>query len=171
MLKLLRKEICNKFSKVYYLQNCIGYYTFCYYHCYLFGFYQTTICRARLSPNQNKIHTIQYNTIQFRTPHRPAVVLGSVNSVSTKRYKQRFVNKTLNIPVAFSHQLRSGLHETRSELKPVWDFTSGQNFTFVLHYQHLHDLGRGETHLRANFTSVKLTEVKFQTAASFSCRQ
>ena len=27
--------------------------------------------------------------------------------------------------------LRAHLRETRSELKPVWDFTSGQNFTLV----------------------------------------
>ena len=32
-LKLLRKKTCSKFSKVYYLQKCIRYYRFCYYHC------------------------------------------------------------------------------------------------------------------------------------------
>ena len=32
-------------------------------------------------------------------------------------------------------------------------------------------LGRSETHFGANFTSVKLTEVKFQTTVSFPCKQ
>ena len=55
------KKTCSKFSKVAYiayLQNCISYYVFCYYHCKLFGFNKTTICGARLFPNQKKIHTI-----------------------------------------------------------------------------------------------------------------
>ena len=30
--KAFKKKTCSKFSKVFYLQNCIGYYTFCYYH-------------------------------------------------------------------------------------------------------------------------------------------
>ena len=58
--KAFKKKTCTKFSNFYYLQNCIGYYTFSYYHCQLFGFNQTTIYRATLSPNQKKIHTIQY---------------------------------------------------------------------------------------------------------------
>ena len=48
------KRTCRKFIKVYYLQNCIRY-AFCYYHWKLFGFNKTTICRARLFPNQKKI--------------------------------------------------------------------------------------------------------------------
>ena len=36
-LKAFKKKNCSTFSKVNYLQNCIGYYTFCYYHCKLFG--------------------------------------------------------------------------------------------------------------------------------------
>ena len=31
--KFFFKKTSSKFSKVYYSQNCIGYYTFCYYHC------------------------------------------------------------------------------------------------------------------------------------------
>ena len=31
--------------------------------------------------------------------------------------------------------------------------------------------GRSDTHFGANFTSVSLTEVKFQTAVSFPCKQ
>ena len=60
--KAFKKKSCSTFSKVNYLQNCIGYYTFCYYHSQLYGLNQATICRARLSPNQRKIHIIQYNT-------------------------------------------------------------------------------------------------------------
>ena len=40
-----------------------------------------------------------------------------------------------------------------------------------LHYQRTHDFGWSETHFGANFTSVKLTEVKLQTAVSFPCKQ
>ena len=40
----------------------------------------------------------------------------------------------------------------------------------VTYHQRSHDFGRSETHFGANFTSVKLTEVKFQTA-SFPCKQ
>ena len=40
-----------------------------------------------------------------------------------------------------------------------------------LHYQCSYDFGRSETHFGKNFTSVKLTEVKFQTAVSFPCKQ
>ena len=40
-----------------------------------------------------------------------------------------------------------------------------------LHYQRSHDVGRSETYFGANFTSVKLTELKLQTALSFSCKQ
>ena len=40
-----------------------------------------------------------------------------------------------------------------------------------LHYQRSHDFGRSGTHFGANFTSVKLTEVKCQTAVSFPCKQ
>ena len=60
--------------------------------------------------------------------------------------------------------LRARLHETRSELKAVWDFTSG-------YYQRSHDFERSETHFGANFTLVNLTEVKIQTAVSFPCKQ
>ena len=35
------------------------------------------------------------------------------------------------------------------------------------YYQRSHNFGRSETHFGANFTSVNLTEVKFQTAVSF----
>ena len=59
-----KKKTCSKFSEVYYLQICIRYYTFCYYHCQLFGFNQTTICRARLLPNQKKIQTILLHQIK-----------------------------------------------------------------------------------------------------------
>ena len=41
----------------------------------------------------------------------------------------------------------------------------------LLHYQRSHDLGRRETPFGANFTSVKLTEVKLQTEVSFPCKQ
>ena len=34
-----------------------------------------------------------------------------------------------------------------------------------------HDFKRIETHFGANFTLVYLTEVKFQTAVSFPCKQ
>ena len=40
-----------------------------------------------------------------------------------------------------------------------------------LHYQHSHDFEHSETHFSANFTLVKLTEVKFQTTVSFPCKQ
>ena len=40
-----------------------------------------------------------------------------------------------------------------------------------LHYQRSHDFRQSETHFGANFTSVNLTEVKFQTAVSFPCTQ
>ena len=40
-----------------------------------------------------------------------------------------------------------------------------------IHYQRSHNFGRSETHFDANFTSVNLTEVKFQTAVSFPCKQ
>ena len=33
-----------------------------------------------------------------------------------------------------------------------------------------HDFGHCETHFSANFTSINLTEVKFQTAVSFPCK-
>ena len=33
------------------------------------------------------------------------------------------------------------------------------------------DFGCSETHFSANFTSVKLTKVKFQTAVTFPCKQ
>ena len=32
-IKAFKKKTCSKFTKVYYLQNYICYYTFCYYHC------------------------------------------------------------------------------------------------------------------------------------------
>ena len=32
-IRALKKKTCSKFSKVYYLQIGIHYYTFCYYHC------------------------------------------------------------------------------------------------------------------------------------------
>ena len=32
-IKAFKKKTCSKFTKVYYLQNYIRYYTFCYYHC------------------------------------------------------------------------------------------------------------------------------------------
>ena len=69
---------------------------------------------------------------------------------------------------------RARLHETRSELKLVWDFYFGVKFHFgvrQLHYQRSHDFKQGETHFGANFTSVNLTEKKCQTAMSFSCKQ
>ena len=64
------------------------------------------------------------------------------------------------------------LHDTRSELKPVWGFTSGQNFTsvwgnFIIS---VHMLRAQLNSLGTNFTSVKLTEVKFQTAVSIPCK-
>ena len=31
--RAFKRKTCSKFSKVYYLQNYIRYYTFCYYHC------------------------------------------------------------------------------------------------------------------------------------------
>ena len=34
-----------------------------------------------------------------------------------------------------------------------------------------HDFGCSETHFGANFTSIKWTEVKFQTTVSFPCQQ
>ena len=30
--RAFKRKTCSKFSKVYYLQNYIRYYTFCYYH-------------------------------------------------------------------------------------------------------------------------------------------
>ena len=35
-IRALKKKTCSKFSKVYYLQIGIHYYTFCYYHCYYY---------------------------------------------------------------------------------------------------------------------------------------
>ena len=60
---------------------------------------------------------------------------------------------------------------------PKWTQTGlrfhfGVKFHFgvsELHYQRPHDFRRGETHFGANFTSVNLTEVKFQTAVNFPC--
>ena len=40
-----------------------------------------------------------------------------------------------------------------------------------LHYQRLHDFRRSESHFGANFSSVNLTEVKFQSAVSFPSKQ
>ena len=39
-----------------------------------------------------------------------------------------------------------------------------------LHQQRTHDFGWSETHFYGNFTSVELTEVKFQTEVSFPCK-
>ena len=64
--KAFKKKTCSNFSKVAYvgyLQNCIRYYAFCYYHCKLFGFHKTVICRARLFPNQGKHILYYYTTI------------------------------------------------------------------------------------------------------------
>ena len=36
---------------------------------------------------------------------------------------------------------------------------------------HSHEFRRSETHFSANFTSINLTEAKFQTAVSFLCKQ
>ena len=38
-------------------------------------------------------------------------------------------------------------------------------------YQRSNDLKQSKTHFGANFTSFNLTEVKFQTTVSFSCKQ
>ena len=58
--------------------------------------------------------------------------------------------------------IRARLHETRSELEPVWDFTSvWGNFIINLHM----------TFGGVKLTSVKLTEVIFQTAVSLTCKQ
>ena len=62
--KAFEKKICSS-SKVFYLQNCIHYYTLCYYHSQLFSSNQTTICRATPSPNQKK------NTYTNHTIHEP----------------------------------------------------------------------------------------------------
>ena len=66
------------------------------------------------------------------------------------------------------------LHETGRWTQTGLRFYFGVKFHFgvrKLHYQRSHDFTRSETHFGANFTLVNLTEVKFQTAMSFPCKQ
>ena len=57
---------------------------------------------------------------------------------------------------------QNGLGSLRDKISLLCEVTS---------LQRLHDFGRSETHFGANFTSVNLTEVKFQTTVNFPCKQ
>ena len=56
----------------------------------------------------------------------------SLSSISSQVEAMRLLGNFSNIVYHLPYELRARLHETRSELKAVWDFTSGWNFTSVL---------------------------------------
>ena len=57
IFKAFLKKTCTKFSNFYYVQICIGYYTFCYYHLQSYAF-------AKSKENTNNTYnTIEYNIV------------------------------------------------------------------------------------------------------------
>ena len=78
------------------------------------------------------------------------------------------------ISKCFALSLRIRTHESRNELKPVWDFILIENLTSVpcQLFTCVHIIvSNDETQTGIDFISVILTETKFQTVMRFSCEQ